>query len=98
MRSLIDSIQTLDYIPSRQKMHKINLVPLSIENKQHLKDEFYEEVNINEILCYENIIYRDGNNDVISEDTIAISKVSEFGKIPESYEERQDEEVYFSYA
>lgn len=79
-------------------MHKINLVPLSIENKQHLKDEFYEEVNINEILCYENIVYRDGSNDVIFEDTIAISKVSEFGKIPESYEERQDEEVYFSYA
>ena len=79
-------------------MHKINLIPLTIENKESLRDEFFEEININEILCYENIVYRDGNNDVIAEDAIAISKVNEFGETPEDYEKKQDEEVYFSYA
>lgn len=79
-------------------MFKINLIPLSIKNKQSLKDEFFEEVDINEILCYKNIVYRNENNDVIAEDTIAIGKVNEFGETPDDYEEKQDEEVYFSYA
>lgn len=77
---------------------KIDLIPLSIDNKQSLKDEFFEEVDINEILCYENTLYRDETDDVIVGDTIAIGKVNEFGEIPEDYEEKQDEEVYFSYA
>lgn len=79
-------------------MFKIKLIPLSIENKEYLKNEFHEEVNINEILCYENTLYRDENDDVIVGDTIAIGKVNEFGEIPEDYEVEQDKEVYFSYA
>ncbi len=80
------------------KYFKINLIPLGIKDKQSLKDEFYEEVNIGEILCYKTIVYKDKNDDVIVEDIIAIGKVNEFGDIPEDYEEKQDEEVYFSYA
>jgi hypothetical protein len=79
-------------------MFEINLIPLSSVNKKNLEDLFYEEVNINEILCYENIVYRNENNDPIAKDTVEIGKVNEFGETPEDYEEKQEEEVYFSYA
>lgn len=77
---------------------KIELIPLTTECKQYLNETFYEEVTINEILCYKNILYKDSNNDVIAEDTIPIAKVNKFGDIPKDYEEKQEEEVYFSYA
>jgi len=79
-------------------MYKINLLPLDIKNKQYLEKELFEEVSINEILFYEDIIYRDENYDIIAGDMIIIGKVNNFGEIPANYEVRQDgEEVDFLY-
>lgn len=69
-----------------------------MENKEYLKNQFDEEVDVNDIFCYKNLVYRDDTDNVIAEDSNAIGKVYEFGEIPEDYEEEQDEEVYFSYA
>ena len=78
-------------------MTRVNLIPLSEEVKSNIKETLCEDINIGEIICYKNIIYRDHSHTIIMVDSIPLDKVSGFDEIPMDYEENEDDEVFFSY-